>query len=93
MKTLELVGTTAQERGAWLKGILTKNICDVTFTKVNGETRTMPCTLKPSSLPPAPSVVKESKRSPNLDNLSVWCVDKKEWRSFKVMNVIEVQIL
>lgn len=91
MKTLDLVGTTAQERGNWLKSILTKNVCDVTFTKVNGETRTMPCTLKPSSLPEA--VVKESKKAPNPDTLSVWCVDKKEWRSFRVMNVTEVRVL
>ena len=91
MKTLDLVGETVQERSNWLKGVLTKNVCDVTFTKVNGETRTMPCTLKSSSLPPAP--VKESKKAPNPDTLSVWCVDKKEWRSFRVMNVTEVRVL
>lgn len=91
MKTLEIVGSTAQERGNWLKGVLTKNICDVTFTKVNGETRTMPCTLKPSSLPAV--AVKESKKVSNPDTLSVWCIDKNEWRSFRVMNVTEVSVL
>jgi WYL_2, Sm-like SH3 beta-barrel fold len=91
MKTLDLVGETVQERGIWLRNVLTKNICDVTFTKVNGETRTMPCTLKPSSLPPAP--VKESKKVANPETMSVWCVDKKEWRSFKTMNVTEVRVL
>jgi hypothetical protein len=91
MKTLELVGATAQERGDWLRTLLTKNVCDVTFTKVNGETRTMPCTLDSRRLPPAP--VKESKKAANSDTLSVWCVDKNEWRSFRVMNVTEVKIL
>jgi hypothetical protein len=91
MKKLDLVGATAQERSNWLKTVLTKNICDVTFTKVNGETRTMPCTLDAKRLPPAP--VKESKKAPNPDTLSVWCVDKNEWRSFRVMNVTEVEIL
>lgn len=91
MKTLELVGENAQERSNWLKGVLTKNTCDVTFTKVNGEIRTMPCTLDSKKLPAAP--VKESKKTPNSDTLSVWCVDKNEWRSFRVMNVTEVRVL
>ena len=91
MKTLDLVGLNAQERSEWLKSVLTKNICDVTFTKVNGETRTMPCTLKPSSLPTR--VTTESKKATNPENLSVWCLDKNEWRSFRVMNVTEVRVL
>ena len=50
-----------------------------------------PCTLDPRRLPPAP--VKESARERRDDVLSVWCVDKNEWRSFKVMNVTEVKEL
>jgi hypothetical protein len=30
---------------------LTKHECTVTFTKVNGETRVMPCTLKEDVVP------------------------------------------
>jgi hypothetical protein len=29
----------------------------------------------------------------NDTNLSVWCTDKAEWRSFKVANVTEVKVL
>jgi len=91
MKELEIQGITTQERKNWLKSILTNGIYDITFTKVNGETRTMPCTLEQKRLPPAP--LKESSRSSNSDTLSVWCLDKNEWRSFRVMNVTEVKEL
>lgn len=101
MKTIELQGSTAAERGAWLRKLLAHGVYDVTFTKVSGETRIMPCTLDPRRLPPAP--IHESNtnnpvdfpkvKKQNPDNLSVWCVDKNEWRSFKIMNVTEVKEL
>lgn len=72
--------------------MLQNGICQVTFTKVNGELRRMPCTLKSDLLPVVP--VKESRedktRKVNTDNLSVWCTDQNEWRSFKIANVQEV---
>lgn len=72
--------------------MLQSGICQVTFTKVNGELRKMPCTLKSDLLPVANTqITNESKtRKTNTDNLSVWCTDKNEWRSFKVANVQEV---
>jgi hypothetical protein len=101
MKTIELQGITATERGTWLRTLLAQGVYDVTFTKVNGETRVMPCTLDPRRLPPAP--VHESNtnnpidfpkvKKQNPENLSVWCVDKNEWRSFKIMNVTGVSKL
>ena len=60
MKTIELQGSTAADRNAWFRKLLTYGVYDITFTKVNGETRVMPCTLDPRRLPPAP--VKESAR-------------------------------
>ena len=33
----------------------------------------------------------ERTRKVNLDNLSVWCTDKNEWRSFKIANVTRVE--
>jgi hypothetical protein len=69
--------------------------CTVTFTKVNGEIRVMPCTLKEDIIPKPPvdvaskSVVKHHE---NQNVVSVWCLDKKEWRSFRVDNVVDLQI-
>lgn len=72
--------------------MLQSGICEVTFTKVNGELRNMPCTLKSDLLPviDAQSISESKTRKTNVDNLSVWCTDKNEWRSFKIANVQEV---
>lgn len=93
MKTMELQGNDAIERNDWLKGLLRNGTYDITFTKVNGETRTMPCTLESSKLPTA--VVKENttvqvEKVVKPDSLRVWCIDKQEWRSFRVMSVTAV---
>jgi hypothetical protein len=69
--------------------------CTVTFTKVNGETRVMPCTLKEDIIPIPPADVASKsvvKRHENQNVVSVWCLDKKEWRSFRVDNVVDLKI-
>ena len=68
---------------------LTKHECTVTFTKVSGETRVMPCTLKEDIIP---KVEHKGTKKPNETVVSVWCLDKKEWRSFRVDNVVDLQI-
>ena len=68
---------------------LTKHECTVTFTKVNGETRVMPCTLREDLVP---KVEPKGTKKPNEAVVSVWCLDKKEWRSFRVDNVVDLQI-
>jgi hypothetical protein len=68
---------------------LSNHECTVTFTKVNGETRVMPCTLKEDLVPKQEP--KGTKKS-NDAVVSVWCTDKKEWRSFRVDNVVNLQI-
>lgn len=93
MNTIKIEGETIVERNGWLRHLLSKGVYDVTFTKVNGESRTMPCTLKSTLLPKHEIKENAKTREPKLDNLSVWCVDKQEWRSFKVMNVTEVREL
>lgn len=72
--------------------LLRKGICEVTFTKVNGEERTMPCTLRADLLPEAEhkDLTFETIRERKDNVLSVWCTDKSAWRSFRVENVIQV---
>jgi hypothetical protein len=82
--------------------LLHAGVCVVEFTKVNGEVRAMPCTLNESLILPArvhvtntdnpvdfPASKKEKKQNPDVMN--VWCLDKKEWRSFRIANVISVK--
>ena len=81
-----------------LSDLLHTGECIVEFTKVNGEVRAMPCTLDPRIVPPAPEpkvlaegeVPKVKKENPNVMN--VWCLDKKEWRSFRIANVISAKV-
>jgi hypothetical protein len=88
---------TLTERKDLIVPLLQQGICEVTFTKVNGELRTMPCTLNSAIIPPAPApkILAEGEvartKKPNADNLSVWCTDKNEWRSFKLANVTLVE--
>jgi len=80
-----------------LSTLLHSGECVVEFTKVNGEVRSMPCTLKTELIPPAPApkVLAEGEvpkvKKENPDVMSVWCLDKKEWRSFRIANVISVK--
>ena len=68
---------------------LRARVCRVIFTKVNGETRDMMCTLQENNIP-------EDKRpAGSIDNptytdevIRAFDIDKQEWRSFKVANVI-----
>jgi hypothetical protein len=79
-----------------LSELLHTGECVVEFTKVNGEVRTMPCTLNELLIPPAPikvltegEIPKVKKENPEV--MSVWCLDKKEWRSFRIANVISAK--
>ena len=72
---------------------LLTGVYNVTFIKVDGTERTMPCTLREDILPPAkqedPLSLKRV-RAINDEVLVVYCTDKNEWRSFRVANVTNV---
>ena len=67
-----------------MKATLLKNVCDVRFTKVDGTTRDMRCTLKEDLLPePVASDTEINRnRKPNDSVQVVWDLDKKEFRVF-----------
>ena len=67
--------------------------CVVKFTKVNGEVREMPCTLREDIVPKyeRKTTDKEPKEK-NQNTLSVWCTDKNAWRSFRVDSVLELKL-
>jgi hypothetical protein len=85
-----------QDRKQEIMRVLREHKCEVTFTKVDGSVRVMPCTLSNDFLPPAPTPVVESSenvRKINPNTLSAYCLDKNEWRSFRIANVTEIKIL
>jgi len=71
--------------------MLKTNVCRVTFTKVNREERSMPCTLREDMLPPAE--IKESTKKPNENVVSVWVTDIDQWRSFRVDSLLGIEVL
>lgn len=88
--TNSLNTTTDQDKNSWqneyLKTILHTGIAQVTFVKKDGTERTMLCTLMPSELPQKEDTIKP--KSPNPDVLSVWDLEKKDWRSFRFDSII-----
>ena len=82
---------TLQEQNTWLRQLLSKGVYEVTFSKVDGEMRTMPCTLEERHLPRIEIKEGKAKREQKIENLSVWCTDKQEWRSFRIMNVVTIK--
>lgn len=82
------------DRNREIRHLLERHDCEVTFTKVDGSLRTMPCTLRTEAMPQR--VVTEEYQTTKLyrpETLSVWCLDKSEWRAFKVANVREIRVL
>ena len=67
---------------------LHKGVCTVEFTKVNGENRSMRCTLNAQigDMPETP--LNETVSAPtNTETVKVWDIDAAGWRSFRVESV------
>lgn len=71
---------------------LNERVVTVKFKKVNGEERTMKCTLLSSIVPQIHSdparVEKERKENPDV--VAAWDVEKKGWRSFRIDSILEI---
>ena len=91
---IEIVGDNELDRHMWLSSLLRDGIYEVTFTKVDGSARTMPCTLRPELLPEQPITETAKRPKPvKTETISAWVTDINQWRSFRVMNVIEIKSL
>ena len=80
-------------RNQQLRTLLGKHNCEVTFTKVDGTVRTMPCTLRTDAMPLREANEHQTTRVYKPETLSGWCLYKIEWRSFRVANVTEVRVI
>lgn len=84
---LEMAATKKQElrtklwSGAWF----------VEFTKVDGTNAVMECTLDPKLIPErATSTTAGAARPEKPDLLHVYALDREGWRSFRVLNVLNI---
>ena len=89
---------TVQDTVANLKGIPTRNelikllqkeIVEVTFTKLNGDERIMPCTLVESFCPDP----KKEATEKNDKVVAVWAIESKGFRSFRYDRVKSIKVL
>ena len=107
MQSTETIGTesSVSETVAALKGIPTKDqlmemlrkeVVEVTFLKLNGDERKMPCTLIKSFLPPAKKddpLTQKKVREVSDKVCAVWAVEAKGFRSFRYDRVTKVEII
>ena len=66
--------------------LLQNNTCLVTFKKKDETERRMLCTLQPNVIP----IVKGTGVKKTDDVISVFDIEKEDWRSFRVDSVISV---
>tara|TARA_R110002074_G_scaffold103276_5_gene222960 strand:- start:305 stop:598 length:294 start_codon:yes stop_codon:yes gene_type:complete len=74
---------------------LRANVLQVTFSKVNGEERIMPCTLHTDYMPALSEskVQQVDEFSVNKSVIRAFAIDKQSWRSFRVDNVKAIEIV
>lgn len=72
---------------------LHRGVCSVIFTKANGEERTMKCTLVSSFLPEKEDTVKLATKNRKSGAVSVWDVEKNDWRAFRIDSVKSWQLI
>ena len=76
--------------------LLSKEVVEVTFTKLNGDERTMPCTLIESFLPPAKKddpMSQKKVREISDKVIAAWAVESKGFRSFRYDRVTKVEVI
>jgi len=80
------------------RGFLRNGVCTVTFTKVNGDTRVMKCTLNTSFMPdnqlptPPDEQAEESANSLATGVIRVFDTEALGWRSFRVNSVTDFYV-
>lgn len=78
----------------WLRKVLIDSIATITFVKVNGEERVMKCTLQEQFLPTQVDLEEAiQKKRPNDETMSVWDLEARAWRSFRVENLMSVEVI
>jgi hypothetical protein len=74
-----------------LQELLKDNIVEITFTKVDGTSRTMKCTLKNTLIPESFDNYQERSTTKKVSEyvLPVWDIENNGWRSFRIHNVTD----
>lgn len=84
-----------EERLDILRYFLHNNVCKVLFVKLDGSEREMKCTLKEDLLPARNVEGKNAVKLPRPEEngvLGVYLTEDKVWRSFRINNVISIEV-
>jgi hypothetical protein len=77
---------------AWLTNYLKAGLVEVTFRKVSGETRVMPCTLNADLIPVRAESENQKQKKTSQDVCKVFVPELNAWRSFRWDSIIKVEI-
>jgi hypothetical protein len=74
----------------WLTNVIRNERVNIHFIKADGTGRWLHCSLHPDLIPAGKLQTEQtSTRKRSEDALSVWDIDKQDWRSFRFDSVIE----
>ena len=79
-----------------LMELLQKEVAVVTFKKLNGDERKMPCTLIESFLPPAKKddpMSQKKVREISDKVIAAWAIESKGFRSFRYDRVTNIEVI
>ena len=87
-------GLKPEKKRGYIKDMLQVDILKVTFTKKDGTLRDMYCTLQNEFIPEHKEYHIETvvKREKNMSVLSVFDVEKADWRSFRIDSIADFAI-
>ncbi len=88
---------SVEERYTAITSLLSEYKCIVEFTKVNGEERSMECTLREDLLPIQGRMLVEDifeaqDNTVNHNLVTVWSIEANNWRAMRTMNIKSVKI-
>jgi hypothetical protein len=99
-KSSQVADTVAALKGIPTKeelyDLLKREVVKVTFTKLDGDERVMPCTLIESFLPPAKKddpLTQKKVREISDKVVAVWAIESKGFRSFRYDRVKSVEVM
>lgn len=78
---------------AELKTLLQNEVVSVTFTKADGTTRVMKCTLLQEHLPVVSLDENKKARQENVEVMPVWDTENLGWRSFRIDSIKKVEVV
>lgn len=77
-----------------IRSLIIEKPCEVVFMKIDGTIRKMVCTLRPDLIPKDFVPKGEGTQRPPRESgvLSVYLTEERAWRSFRINNVISIEV-